>query len=164
MSEIQVYKTPIAIKASVFFVPVLVVNTVFYYLDLLVWLRLVISLVVILLLVMVRSQAFKSLDKLNRKAVEEYHVKFEVFVGLYVFSFLPFYLGIFLTVQGTLKNAWLMAVLGVLINRLAWALPYLYPLFFGTLPKKLKIGIWLWTASGVIYGIAKAVLSARGEL
>ena len=152
------FKTPSTVKAMVFVVPVLVVNSAFFYLGMWLWLRVVVSLALVLLLVLARSHAFRGLDKLNRKAVEEYHVKFEIFIGLYVFSFLPFYLGIFMTVQGTLNNAWLIAVLGVIINRLAWALPYLYPLLYGTLPKKLQIGIWLWIASGVIYGIAKAVL------
>ena len=152
------YKTPSTVKAMVFVVPVLVVNSAFFYLGMWIWLRVVVSLELVLLLVLARSHVFKGLDRLNRKAVEEYHVKFEIFIGLYVFSFLPFYLGIFMTVQGTLNNAWLIAVLGVIINRLAWALPYLYPLLYGTLPKKLQIGIWLWIASGVIYGIAKAVL------
>jgi hypothetical protein len=158
VSEQLQYKTPVIIKAMVFLVPVLIANSVFLYLGMWIWLRAVISLVLVLLLVLARTHAFKGLDKLNRKAVEEYHVKFEIFIGLYVFSFLPFYLGIFMTVQGTLNNAWLIAVLGVIINRLAWALPYLYPLVYGTLPRKLKIGIWVWIASGVIYGIAKAVL------
>ncbi|KKQ23004.1 MAG: hypothetical protein US36_C0006G0003 [Candidatus Wolfebacteria bacterium GW2011_GWC1_37_10] len=107
------------------------------------------------------------LEKLNKKA-NYYQINPLIFIGLYIFSFLPFYLGIYLILVGlgirvdsiidlaTKKDFQIdfsssFVVWGVLINRLAWALPYFYIEFFG---KNLKwyyhILIWLWVGISVI--------------
>ena len=93
---------------------------------------------------------------------EAYGVNPRVLIGLYVFSVIPFYTGIFMMVSGsgigllTLRGLLRFnyhdldfgsrtAVAGLLLNRLAWALPYLYVELFG---RRLKwyfhAGIWLW--------------------
>ena len=100
-------------------------------------------------------------EKLNKKA-SYYQINPSVFIGLYLFSFVPFYFGIYLILLGLgikvdsitdlvakrdfridFNNP--LVVWGILINRLAWALPYFYVQFFG---KNLKwyyhILIWAW--------------------
>jgi len=86
-------------------------------------------------------------EKLNKKA-NYYQINSLIFIGLYVFSFVPFYLGIYLILMGLgisinsitdlvakrdfqIDFSSTLVVWGVLINRLAWALPYLYIQFFG---------------------------------
>lgn len=80
--------------------------------------------------------------KLFEKA-EWYGVKPQIFIALYLFSFLPFYGGIYLMMKGSgivsvafqdliafkfkklpLNNE--MLIWGFLINHVGWALPYLY--------------------------------------
>lgn len=106
-------------------------------------------------------------EKLNKRA--NYHqINSLIFIGLYIFSFIPFYLGIYLILLGLgigvdsisdllnrndlkINLNSILVIWGVLINRLAWALPYLYIEFFG---KNLKwyyhILIWLWVIISII--------------
>lgn len=91
--------------------------------------------------------------RVRHKVEQEYKVSFKVFAFLYILSFVPFYAGLFLATQGAIKKSAYLVILGLIINRLAWALPYLYPYFFGQLPKKIRLGILLWMASGIAYGV-----------
>ncbi len=107
------------------------------------------------------------LEKLNEKA-SYYQISPRVFIGLYFFSFVPFYLGIYLILLGlgikvdsiidlvakrnfqiNFSNS--LIIWGALINRLAWALPYLYIQFFGrNLKWYYHALIWLWIGFSVI--------------
>lgn len=149
------YKTPPIVRAMVFVVPLLIINSICQYIGVQILFRFCLSILAILVLWPLRHRAFLSLDKLNNKAEQEYNVRFDVFIALYVVSFLPFYFGAFLVVKGTVSKSLVVMIIGLMVNRLAWAMPYLYPYFFGTLPRKLKIAMLVWLASGVAYGIAK---------
>ena len=149
------YRTPAVVQAMVFVVPLLIINSIFQYIGIQILIRLCLSTLTALVLWSFRHKAFSRLDKLYNKAEQEYNVRFDIFIALYVVSFLPFYLGAFLVVKGTVSKSLVVVIIGLMVNRLAWAMPYLYPYFFGTLPKKLKIAILIWLASGVVYGIAK---------
>ena len=139
----------------VFVVPLLIINSICQYIGIHILFELCLSMLAIMVLWVLRHKAFSRLDKLYNKAEQEYNVRFDIFIALYVVSFLPFYLGAFLVVKGTVSKSLAVMIIGLMVNRLAWAMPYLYPYFFGTLPKKLKIAILIWLASGVVYGIAK---------
>lgn len=105
-----------------------------------------------------RSAKLKDLlGRLRHKVENEYNVSFKTFAILYVVSFVPFYIGIIMAAQGALKKSAYLIVLGLIINRFAWAMPYLYPYFRGTLPQKIRTGILVWVALGVVYGIVSFV-------
>jgi len=149
------YKTPAIVRAMVFVVPLLIINSICQYIGVHILFELCLSMLAIMVLWVLRHRTFRSLDKLNIKAEQDYNVRFDIFIALYVVSFLPFYFGAFLVVKGTVSKSLAVMIIGLMINRLAWAMPYLYPYFFGTLPRKLKIAMLIWLASGVAYGIAK---------
>ncbi len=90
-----------------------------------------------------------------------------IFICIYLFSFLPFYSGIFLILKGSnidritfrefrhfdfskisIFNS--MTISGLLVNRLAWALPYLYIEIFGSnLPVSIHLAVWIWLILGI---------------
>jgi hypothetical protein len=98
------------------------------------------------------------LVNLRRKAIDEYHVKPGLFAVLYVASFVPFYIGLFMMAEGALSRSWILVGVGGLINRFAFAMPYIYPLFWGTLPKKLKVAVWAWLIVSFIFFVATRAL------
>ncbi len=99
------------------------------------------------------------------KAAEAYGVNPRILIGLYVFSVIPFYVGIFMILSGSgvallslrglfefsyddLDFGSRTAVAGLLLNRFAWALPYLYIEFFGRRLKwYLHVAVWVWILS-----------------
>ncbi len=108
-------------------------------------------------------------QKIRKKAVI-YGVKTKVFVFLYLISFIPYYLGIYLILKGAgvldisfaqliqfdLKEIELkgsLIVWGFLINRISWALPYLYIQIKGRkkLPWYIHGLIWLWIILSVLF-------------
>ena len=103
----------------------------------------------------------------RRKAIR-HHVNPRVFVALYFGSAIPFYVGIYLMLLGSglLSISWRgllsfklqqvhlsggTVLLGLLINRFAWAIPYLYVEFCGRgLAWYIHVGVWLWIVLSVI--------------
>lgn len=61
----------------------------------------------------------------------EYHVNPLIFLTLYLVSFVPFYVGVYLVLSGGKRRSPSRILTGVLVNRLAWGLPYVYVLAFG---------------------------------
>jgi hypothetical protein len=110
---------------------------------------------------------YRLLATAHRKAVD-HHVNPRVFVALYLGSAVPFYLGIYLMLLGSglfsvswrnllsfnLQQVHLSGgtvILGLLINRIAWALPYLYVELRGQgLAWYIHVGVWLWIVLSVI--------------
>ena len=95
------------------------------------------------------------LSSLRRKAKEQYRVDPAIFVGLYLFSFVPFYLGLLVLGWGAANDSVLLVVAGLILNRAGWALPYLYALFWGTVPRRIKWLLWAWLATGLIFGLLR---------
>jgi hypothetical protein len=99
---------------------------------------------------------------------ETHHVSPRVLIALYVFSVIPFYLGIFLILWGSgigmlsirgllslklhdLDFGSRAAIAGLIVNRLAWALPYLYIEAFGrNLRWYFHAGVWLWISLATV--------------
>lgn len=102
------------------------------------------------------------------RTAEAHHVNPRVLIGLYAFSVIPFYAGIFLILWGSgigmlsfrgllqlklhdLDFGSRAAIAGLIVNRLAWALPYLYIEIFGrNLRWYFHLGIWLWIAMATV--------------
>jgi len=100
---------------------------------------------------------------------EKYNVSPFVFLILYFSSLLPYYLGIYFILRGSgllsvnlsdlihfdfsgldINNT--LAVGGLCINRLAWALPYLYIEMVGKgLHWYIHLGIWAWISGSISY-------------
>jgi len=106
--------------------------------------------------------------RLHQRA-EKYNVSPVVFLALYFFSFLPYYLGVYLILRGSgfflvnagdlirfnfsgidLNNA--LVIGGFCLNRLSWALPYLYIEIVGKgLRWYIHLGIWIWISGSMSY-------------
>jgi hypothetical protein len=103
-----------------------------------------------------------------RARAERHGVNPRVLVMLYVLSIVPFYVGIALMLwgSGVTSLSWAsvrgfdlghlelgsrMVVAGLLINRLAWAMPYLYIEMYGTnLKWYVHVGIWAWISAAIV--------------
>jgi uncharacterized protein with PQ loop repeat len=93
---------------------------------------------------------------------DNYGVNMWLFMGLYVSSILPFYYGIGLmitSVHHSREYRWNLRLhlrapqfrWGYVVNRLAWAYPYLYLMVAGTnLPFLVWAGLVVWVAGGII--------------
>lgn len=89
--------------------------------------------------------AVRSVHHLWHQATAVYGVNPAVFVGLYLFSFLPFYYGVFRILRGAKRRSLNEAASGFAVNRFAWALPYLYVLVFGkNLPTLVTVLVLVW--------------------
>lgn len=102
-----------------------------------------------------------------------------IFVCIYLFSFVPFYFGIFLILKGShltkitfkeIRNFRFGRIslfngttfLGLLINRLAWTSPYLYIEIVGkNLPASIHLLIWSWLIMGICFFIYKLACRQR---
>lgn len=84
------------------------------------------------------------------KAQDQYGVNPLIFIALYLFSFVPFYWGVFYILKGLKRHHVETVVKGVAVNRLAWGLPYLYVLFLGhDLPRIIIVGLVVWAIVGI---------------
>ncbi len=152
------YQLPLMAKVLVFVIPLWVINA--YALRLGYWLvGVTLSVLVVTIMVWQWARIERSVIKLRHKAVDEYHVKPGLFVTLYALSFVPFYIGLFVMAEGAVRHSWILVGVGGLVNRLAFAMPYLYPIFWGTLPKKLKVLVWAWITISVAFFAITKVLS-----
>ena len=110
----------------------------------------------------------KKYGRLIDKA-QKYNVNITVFIVIYIFSLFPYYLGVYLVLRGSgvfsirfgdlthfdfsgLSHNNNLIIWGLLINRLAWALPYLYVLLVGKGVRwYIHIGIWIWIGGSIAY-------------
>jgi len=82
---------------------------------------------------------------LYNKAQDQYGVNPLIFIGLFLFSYIPFYIGVFQILRGLKRHDVLLVVRGTVVNRLAWGLPYYYVLFFGhDLPWAITALVIIW--------------------
>jgi len=106
--------------------------------------------------------------RLHQRA-QKLNVNSIVFLVLHLFSFLPYYLGIYLMLKGSrvlsidlgdlirfdfsglgFNNA--LFIGGLCVNRLAWALPYLYIEIVGKgLRWYIHLGICVWISGSIGY-------------
>ncbi len=153
------FQLPLAAKVCVFVIPLWIINaytTVRFGL----WqIGLPLSVLVVAIIVWQWQRIEGWLVKLRHKAVDEYHVRPGLFAILYVTSFVPFYIGLFMMAEGAVRHSWFLIGVGGLINRFAFAMPYIYPLFWGTLPKKLKMAVWGWLTVSLIFFLVTRVFS-----
>jgi hypothetical protein len=78
-------------------------------------------------------------------AENEYHVSPLVFAILYLGSFVPFYVGVYLALSGSKRHDGHRVLVGVVTNRLAWSLPYVYVLAAGrNLPVWVAVLVIAW--------------------
>ncbi len=107
-------------------------------------------------------------SKLNDRA-KSHNVNPMTFIIIYLFSFLPYYFGIYLMLRGSgifsiglgdlirfdfseLSFTNSSLIWGLLINRLAWASPYLYIEVVGkNLRWYVHLGIWVWISGSIGY-------------
>lgn len=152
------FQLPLAAKVCVFVIPLWIINaytTVRFGL----WqVGLPLSVVVVAAILWQWARIERGLVKLRHKAVDEYHVRPGLFAVLYVASFVPFYIGLFMMAEGAVSRNWILIGVGGLINRFAFAMPYIYPLFWGTLPRKLKVAVWGWLALSLIFFVVTKAL------
>lgn len=152
------FRLPLVAKVLVFVIPLWIVNS-FTTVRFGLWqIGLPLSVVVVAIIWWQRQRIETALVKLRHKAVDEYHVKPGLFAVIYVFSFAPFYIGLFMMAEGAVRHSWILIAAGGLVNRMAFAMPYIYPLFWGTLPKKLKVAVWAWMIVSVVFFIVTKVL------
>jgi hypothetical protein len=103
---------------------------------------------------------------------EAYGVDARILVALYVASAIPFYAGILLMISGSglgslgfrellsfeyrqLDFSSHAVVAGLVLNRLAWAMPYLYIELRGRrLRWYFHAGVWFWILSATLYVLA----------
>lgn len=161
------FQLPLLAKICVFVIPIWVINA--YALRLGVWpIGVVLSVITTVVLSWQWPRIEQGLVKLRKKAVNDYHVSPKLFASLYVISFVPFYLGLFMMAEGVVRQSWLLIALGGLVNRLAFALPYLYVIFWGTLTDKvgfwkirirLDVLVWVWLTASVAFFIVTKLTS-----
>lgn len=132
-----------------------VTNYFLFYYGAEIWIHIVITVALIGALVAYRKRLHKLLIEQWLKAEQRFEVDPAIFIGLYLFSFLPFFIGIFLIGLATKNGSGILAVAGLLINRLAWALPYAYVWMFGKLNRKLKLLITFWLLASLLWIIYK---------
>lgn len=115
------------------------------------------------------SKCLKVVYSRLRQRALRHNVNPTIFIVIYIASFLPYYLGIYLVLRGsgilsigfwdlisfdfsglTFRNPWI--IWGLLINRLAWAIPYLYLEIAGRgLRWYLHCAIWMWISGSLVY-------------
>lgn len=116
----------------------------------------------------------RQLQRLNQKALR-YQVNPFVFILLYVVSFIPYYLGVYLMIRGSglLSIDWRdlihfkfsqidsnnnLVLWGFLVNRLGWTLPYLYIEIKGRgLRWYVHLALVVWLLSSVGYALFQIV-------
>jgi hypothetical protein len=109
----------------------------------------------------------RTVSNVQRKALE-YQVNPRIFWSLYAVSFLPFHAGIYLMLSGSgivcfnlhsflhfdfqhIDITRRQVILGLLVNRFGWLLPYLYVEIFGRkLPWYFHAAIWFWIVISVV--------------
>jgi len=105
---------------------------------------------------------------LNQRA-RQHNVNPTLFIVIYLFSFLPYYFGIYLMLKasGLLAVSWgdlvrfefgglcpdnALMIGGLCLNRLAWAMPYLYIEVVGKgLRWYVHLAIWTWISGSIAY-------------
>ena len=110
----------------------------------------------------------KQYARLDQRA-QKYNVKPIVFLILYLCSFLLYYFGVYLILKGSglfsvrlsdlmrfdfsglgINNT--LVIWGLCVNRLAWALPYLYVEIMGKgLRWYIHLGVWIWIGGSIGY-------------
>lgn len=110
---------------------------------------------------------------LNQKA-RQHNVNPVIFISIYLSSLIPYYFGVYLMLKGSgILNMGLkdfvhfvpgknpnfninLIFLGFLINRLGWAIPFLYIEFWGKgLRWYIHLGIWVWILLSFVSFIRK---------
>ncbi|MBI2798566.1 hypothetical protein HYX70_04765 [Candidatus Saccharibacteria bacterium] len=161
------FQLPLVVKVFVFVIPLWIINA--YATRLGLWpVGIALSVITASAIIWQWPKIERGIVKLRHKAINDYHVSPKTFAVLYIFSFAPFYLGLFMMAEGVVRQSWALVALGGLINRFSYALPYLYVIFWGDLTEKvgiwkirlrLNVLVWGWIVISVAFFVLTKVLS-----
>lgn len=102
------------------------------------------------------SDLFSVLGDISEKAETIYNVNPLIFIFLYMVSFIPYYIGVYMLGIGLIKRNDTQIMRGIVLNRIGWGLPYLYVLVFGrNLPTFIYVVLILTLVIGVVVSVSK---------
>lgn len=95
---------------------------------------------------------------------ESYSVNPAIFVGLLLITFVPYYWSWSVVLRKAMKRQWLGFFEVVIVNRLIWALPWVYVYVVGeNYPWWVRPAIIIWGGLALILAIVRAIRTSQSK-